>query len=218
VNALETIRVVDGRGKTITTAVVYEVVMVLDEMEVGELLEVFTDDFGPFDADITAWCDATGHTLEAAQSTARGRRFVIRKGDGISNTSTLAMVISPDGLEELLSPLGFALAAALEGADVSLFFQGPGVRVLTRNFHPKLRGWGRPFSRFAAAGMAKSGHVSAHEKLRQLHRLGAHIYICAPSMEHFKVRRDELMFDDVSAVEYLSFMPRMAEADAQLYV
>ena len=73
----------------------------------------------------------------------------------------------------LLGALGFALAAALEGVAVSLYFQGPAVRVLTRGFHPRLRGWARPFSRFAAAGMTKSGHIPAQAKLQQLRRLGS---------------------------------------------
>ena len=36
----------------------------------------------------------------------------------------VAMVISNSGLEELLSPLGFALGAALEGMEVHMYFQG----------------------------------------------------------------------------------------------
>lgn len=60
------------------------------------------------------------------------------------------MVIYTDDLEELLS-LSFPLAAALEGMNVHLYFQGPGVHVLSRRFKPKLKGWARPFSRFAAS-------------------------------------------------------------------
>jgi predicted peroxiredoxin len=128
------------------------------------------------------------------------------------------MVISNDGLEELLSPLGFALAAALEGIDVSLYVQGPAVRVLARGFRPKLKGWSRPFSRFAAAQMTKSGHIPAQAKFRQLHNLGAHMYMCGPSMEHFKVKPEDLILDDVALVEYLTFMAVMEEADIQLFV
>lgn len=128
------------------------------------------------------------------------------------------MVISSAGLEELLSPLGFALGAALEGIDVNLYFQGPAVKVLTRGFRPKLSGWARPFSRFAAAGMTKSGHIPAQDKLRQLQSLGAHIYLCGGSLEPFKVRREDLIFDDVAIVEYLAFMEIMETADIQLYV
>jgi predicted peroxiredoxin len=128
------------------------------------------------------------------------------------------MVISSDGLEELLSPLGFALAAALEGMDVHLYFQGPAVRVLTHQFRLKLRGWARPFSRFAEAGMRKAGHIPAKQKLEQLRNLGAQLYVCGASMPHFKVTEDELMFGDLPLVEYFTFMAIMERADIQLYV
>ena len=210
-------RKLDGRGKTITTFVVHAAAQALETMAVGEVLEVVTDDFEPFPADIAAWCRATGHVLVETRSSAEGLHFFIEKGPTVSNDTKLAMVISVDGLEELLSPLGFALGAALEGIDVKLYFQGPGVRVLARGFHPKLRGWGRPFSRFAAAGMTKSGHIPAQEKLAQLRNLGAHIYVCGGSLDHFKVSREDFIYDDLQIVEYLTFMSIMEDADIHIY-
>ena len=130
----------------------------------------------------------------------------------------MALVISTDGLEELLSPLGFALAAALEGLSVDIFFQGPGVHVLQRGFQPKLSGWWRrPFSSFAARGMAASGHIAARDKLRQLVSLGANLFVCAPSLDRFEVSPDEIIFEDVPQVEYLSFVAAMKDSDIQIY-
>ncbi len=208
----------DHRGRTITTFVVFDAAAELQKMEEGDVLEVVTDDFEPFREDIAAWCRASGHVLVSSERTAAGLRFLIEKGSPATKDTRLAMVISDHGLEELLSPLGFALAAALEGIDVSLYFQGPAVRVLTRGFRPKLKGWARPFSRFAAAGMTKSGHIPAQEKLRQLRSLGAHLYLCGGSLQPFKVKREDLVFDDVPIVEYLTFMSIMEGADIQIYV
>ena len=130
----------------------------------------------------------------------------------------MAMVISMAGLEELLSPLAFALAGALEGVAVHLFFQGPGVRVLKRGFDPTLTGWWRrPFTRVAASGMADTGHIAARDKLRQLLSLGAHIYVCAPSLDRFGVDPADLMFDDIPQIEYMTFMSIMKDADVTLY-
>ncbi len=42
--------------------------------------------------------------------------------------------------------------------------------------------------------------------------------MCGPSMQHFKVKRDDLVFDDFPIVEYLTFMSIMEEADIHLYV
>ena len=185
----------DRRGKTITTYVVFDAAQQLDSMHEGDVLELLTDDFEPFQHDLPAWCRAVGHQLIETERIADGRRFLIAKGTPTTKHSACAIVISSAGLEELLSPLGFALAAALEGIEVHLFVQGPAVRVLSRGYRPRLSGWARPFSRFAAASMAKTGHISAQDKLRQLHTLGAHIYLCGPSMDHFKVDKDDLIID-----------------------
>ena len=208
----------DRRGRTITTFVVYDAAAELEHLSEGDVLEVVTDEFEPFEPDIGAWCQATGHVLLASEAIPEGHRFLIEKRSPKVKDTSLAMVISSDGLDELLSPLGFALGAALEGMEVHLYFQGPAVHVLAKGFRPKLRGWARPFSRFAASGMAKAGHIPAQDKLRQLRSLGAHIYVCGGSMPAFKVRREDLIFEDLPIVEYLSFVPVLEDADIQLYV
>ncbi len=92
------------------------------------------------------------------------------------------------------------------------------MRVLTRGYRPKLGGWARPFSRFAAAGMTKSGHIPAQQKLEQLRSLGARIYVCGGSMQPFKVRKEDFVYDDLAIVEYFTFMQIMESADIHLYV
>ena len=57
-NTTMTVKSVDHTGKTITTYVVYEIAKTLEDMEVGDVLEVFTTDFEPFDRDLAAWCAA----------------------------------------------------------------------------------------------------------------------------------------------------------------
>jgi predicted peroxiredoxin/TusA-related sulfurtransferase len=207
----------DRRGKTITTFVAFEAATELRAMREGQLLELVTDDSEPLRRDIAAWCDAVGHRLVASTPTSDGLRFLIQKGPTRATDASLAVVVSSDGLEELLSPLGFALAAALEGMAVHLYIQGPAVRILTRGFQARLRGWARPFSRFAAAGLTKAGHLPAQDKLRQLRSLDAQLYLCGPSMQHFKVKTDDLIFDDIPVVEYLSFMAAMKNATVHIY-
>lgn len=211
-------KTLDRRGKTITTFIVFDATVALRSMQVGQILELLTDDIEPIEKDVAAWSRSVGHRLVGNVATATGRTFAIERGEERTEGGSLAMVISQAGLEELLSPLGFALAGALERMRVDVFVQGPAVRVLARGYRPKLGGWARPFSRFAAAGMARTGHVSAQEKFRQLRSLGATIYVCGPSMEHFKVDREDLIFDDLQIVEYLSFMSVMERSDVQLYV
>jgi hypothetical protein len=112
------------RGKTISTYVMYEVACRL-----GELV---ADANEALDNDLHAWSRTTGHELVTVSRTSPECRYLIRKIQPRRPERPFAAIISNAGLEELLSPLAFALAAALEGVDVSLYLQGPAVRVLSR--------------------------------------------------------------------------------------
>jgi predicted peroxiredoxin len=81
-----------------------------------------------------------------------------------------------------------------------------------------MHGLGRPFSRFPRDGLARVGHIPPQDKLRQLQRLGARLFACGPSMEHYKVDPTDLAFDDVTIAAYLTFMEQMDSADIHLVV
>jgi predicted peroxiredoxin/TusA-related sulfurtransferase len=209
---------IDMRGKKITTFIIYNAVMKLREMKEGEVLGIIAEDFDPIENDIRAWCRTTGHSLVELEKEADYQRYHIEKAIPEEKENKLALVISNPGLEELISPLGFALGAALEGIDVYIYFQGPAVKVLKKNFKEKLHGINRPFSIFARKGLTKIGHIPPQDKLRQLRELGAHFYICGPSMEHFGVQKGKLIFDDVVIAEYLTFMEIMKKADIHIFL
>ncbi len=210
------IRSLDLRGLAITTSVAVALHEAIEPLEVGATIEARIEPFAAIRPDLEAWAQAAGHTLEMpAQEDGRLVRVV--KGEPRVSDRSVAIVISHDGLEELLSPLGFALAAALEGAACTVYLQGPAVRVLRPGYEPALPWPMRPFSRFARAGLESTGHPPAIEKLRQLQRLGGHVYACGPSLDHFKVDPSRLAIDDVIVCEYLTFMAVMQQADVQLY-
>jgi len=166
------------------------------------MIKVRTDPLPAVDSDVHAWCRSTGHELVGVEDRSYGRDYAIRKVAEVREQPGWAIVISNPGLEELLSPLGFALGAALGGSRVAIYFQGPAVRVLTRSFSERLPGWQRPFSAFARRGLDKAGHPPPHMKLRQLDRLGAQIYVCGPSMAHFRVAGEDLFLDGVKIAAY----------------
>lgn len=126
--------------------------------------------------------------------------------------------LQPRPNEELLSPLGFALGAAPAGSPVAIYFQGPAVHVLTRSFNEHLPGWKRPFSTFARRGLDRAGHHPPHEKLRQLDQLDAQIYICGPSMDHFKVTAEDLFLPHVHIAAYPTFVAQMNSAGVQVFL
>ena len=102
---------IDGRGRSISTAIAYEVWNALRDTEPGEEASVRTDALPAVDSDIRAWCRTAGHDLTGVEERDTERRYGIRKTDQPCAQPPWALVISDPGLEELLSPLGFALAA-----------------------------------------------------------------------------------------------------------
>ncbi|MDH3225529.1 MAG: DsrE family protein [Thermoleophilia bacterium] len=208
----------DMRGRSITTFVVYEIASRVDRCEVGQAVDVVVDDTEALDRDLRAWSAATGNEVRGGAPTAGGREYSIVKGVPRETDLALAMVISNPGLFELLSPLGFALAASLEGISVRIYFQAQAVRVLKSGFTPRIQGVARPFSRFARRGLERAGHVHPQDKLRQLEQRGADFYLCGPSMEHFKVSKEDLIFPDAKIAAYLTFMSVMAESDIHVFV
>jgi TusA-related sulfurtransferase len=131
---------IDGRGRSISTAILYEVARGIRELSPGDVIHVQADSLPAVDSDIRAWCRTTGHELVQVRETDDARDYAIRKAAQVREQPGWAIVISNPGLEELLSPLGFALAAALAGSPVAIYFQGPAVRVLTRAFTERLHG------------------------------------------------------------------------------
>jgi TusA-related sulfurtransferase/predicted peroxiredoxin len=207
----------DLRGRTITTAIAVAAHEALARVAVGEEIQLLVDPFPALLPDLEAWCRASGHELVDVAEQGERRVVTLRKGARRASDQRVAIVVSTDGLEELLSPLGFGLAAALEGASVAVYLQGPAVHVLRLGFQPRLHGLTRPFSRFARSGLERAGHAHPAEKLRQLQKLGGTLYACGPSLTHFHVDPSKLAFDQVIVCEYLTFMEVMRQSDVQLY-
>ncbi len=209
---------IDVRGRTISTAIAEAVRPALSELAEGDELELRTERFEALVPDLQAWGRFAGHEVVEVVPDGAWQRVRLRRTAVVPRPPwRVAVVVSSDGLLELLSPLGFALAGALEGAAVAVYLQGPAVHVLAPDFKGRLPGLWRPFSRLARAGQERIGHVGAQHKLRQLQTLGGRIYACGPSLQQFKVPRDRIVLPHVTVCEYLTFMEVMADADVQLY-
>ncbi len=217
-SALDAAATVDLRGRSITTFIAHEAASRLAGMEEGETIRLRLDAYEPITADLAAWCRMTGHSLVDVTRSGDDVIATVAKGPPSPHRTRLAAVISSCRLDELISPLGFALAAALEGIHVDCYLQGPAVRILKRGYRPKLSGAARPFSFLAGRSLERAGHIPPQAKLRQLHELGGAIYLCGPSLDRFRVRRDDLVIEGLPVVEYLTFMEVMERADVHLYV
>lgn len=221
-------------GKTVSTYILVQVVDSLSSLQPGEAIYLVTDVHAGLGSDIKAWGRLTNNDVrevpwksskgETDDNSKKYERYIIVKKDVTVDKDSeqkqhVAIIISQDGLEELLSPLGFALGAITSGMHVSLYFQGPAVHALRRGFKGRLSGvFSAPFSHFARRGMAAMGHAPPAAKIEQLHRLGAKFYACHPSLEHFGVRVSDMAFpEDVVLAEYVTFLEVMRSATVKLY-
>jgi len=173
-------RTIDIRGKTISTYPLYETARNMKELDEGAVLQVIVENFPALIADYQAWSRMTGNPI--VEMTEHGNYYIIyiekRKID--ARAGRMSLVLSSDGMLDVLSPLGFALSAALSGTEVSIYFQGPGVHLLKRGFKEKLPGIQAPFSSIARKGLNDLGHVPPQEKIAELIELGAGYLSCCP--------------------------------------
>ena len=209
---------IDMRGKTITPFILYHANKTLDQMKEGEIIEIVTDNFEAIENDIRAWCRMRGHKLIDLATQISHQKFLIAKSNQMQHAEKMAMVLSDPALEKLVAPLGLALSAALSGVEIDIYFQGPAVRLLKKDYRAGLKGFQKPFSPLARSGMAKAGHLPPEEKLVQLKELGVRFYLCGGSMAPFGVKKTDLIFEDIIVAEYFTFLEVMNGADIKIYL
>ncbi len=198
----------DLRGDCMTTDIVARAINRLDAMSAGEALSLQVDAGEAIDNDLRAWCEATGNHLLDVMDAGEHRTYVIEKGVPVSIVHRLALVISTPDHDHLEAPLSLALAAALEDVNVSIFFEGPAVRILTSAFPLEGSRW---FGR-----SRREARTEAHSRVRQIHDLGGLLYACERALVEHHVRPTDLAFERIVHAEYLTFLPIMEEADIQL--
>ncbi len=204
-------------GKTVAVFPLYEVAKQLKGAPEGTSVTFTADSAQYLETDIRSWCELTGNVLVSAVPGQGGTVFTVAKGKP-SPVKKFSLVLSSDGLLEAVSPLGFALAAAESGMEVSLYLQGPGVHLLKRGYEAKISDpLSSLFSGFARNGLNKIGHLPPQDKLKQMQELGAKIYACGPSLDNFGVKESEFFLEGITVCEYFTFLLRMREADVQIY-
>lgn len=199
----------DMRGNGMTTDIVARAINRLEEIAHGESLKLTVDAGEAIDNDLRAWCEATGNHLLRVDESGSSSTYHIEKGVPVAVVHRMALVVSTDDHRHLEAPLSLALAAALEGVEVAIFFEGDAVAILTDR-HTNRGGprWTRWFGR--------SARTEAHARVRQIHDLGGDLYACARAVRDHHLDRSDFAFDRITQAEYLTFLPVMEEADIQL--
>lgn len=209
---------IDLCGKKISAYILNEAVERLNEIDIGETIKIKVDNYEAIENDLKAWSRISGNNLEILEIDTNYKIYQLEKKTDPISKKKFAIIISDKGLEELISPLGFAWGAAVSGMEVHIYFQGPAVKVLEKDFKEKLKGFSSIFSGFARNGLSKIGHIPPKDKIKELKKLGAKFYICQPSMDHFRVKKSDLIFSDVIIAEYITFIEVLINSDIKFFL
>ena len=209
----------DARGTWKPYRVAYEVITALRPLEIGSVVAVITKDDQGLLNDLGIWCRATGYELLDTQPGAGEARVLIRKSEPVRNDRTMTVIMSTASLEAAVYPLDKALACAVLGMDVSVVFEGAGVRLLRRGYRSRLSGLvGGLFTSKVEQVMRKEiGWPLPQESVLILHHLGAHFYLCGPSMVGYGVREQDLIIGEYTVGAVLTWADLLARADIQIF-
>jgi len=211
--------IIDFSGKKISGYIIYTISEKFEKLGTNESIRIITDNYKAIQSDLIAWSKISGNQVMLTDNTEDKLTFdIVKTVEKVGNGRKFSIIISDNGLEELLSPLGFSICAALCGYQVNIYFQGPAVKVLEKGFKERLKGVNSIFSGFARNGLSKIGHSPAYEKLTILEEYGAKFYVCQPSMEHFKVKEQDLAFTNIVLCEYFTFLEVLEKSDIQFFL
>jgi predicted peroxiredoxin len=213
-NAQETL---DFTGKKITSYIVCHVNEYFNSHQAVDKVLVKAENFKAIENDLATWSRMTNCPVRIVERKNDCIIYEFVKGK-INKDKKLAMVISENELDKLISPLGLAICCIISGYEVNIYFQGPAVRVLKKGFKEKLPGFNSIFSGFARNGLEKMGNIPAQEKLKLLQKSGAKFYACQPSMEHFGVKEKDFAFEGVTLCEYLTFLEVYNVSDLKFFL
>jgi predicted peroxiredoxin/TusA-related sulfurtransferase len=210
--------IVDARGTWKPYRVAYEVIKALRPLDAGSVVEVITKDDKGLLNDLGIWCHATGHELLATQPGDGEARLLIRKGEPVHNGKTMTVIMSTASLEHAVYPLDKALAGAVLGMDVNVVFEGAGVRLLKRGHRSRLSGLaGGLFTAMVERVMkTQIGWPLPQESIRILEDLGAHFYLCGPSMFGYGVQEQDLIIGEHTMGAVITWADLLARADIQI--
>jgi predicted peroxiredoxin/TusA-related sulfurtransferase len=209
----------DARGTWKPYRVAYEIITALRPLEIGSVVAVITKGDQGLLNDLAIWCRATGYELLDTQPGGGEARVLIRKGEPVQNDRTMTVIMSTASLDAAVYPLDKALAGAVLGMDVNVVFEGAGVRLLRRGYRSRLSGLVGGFftSKVEQVMKTEIGWPLPQESILILHDLGAHFYLCGPSMFGYGVREQDLIIGEYTVGAVITWADLLARADIQIF-
>ncbi|CZR52673.1 uncharacterized protein PAC_02550 [Phialocephala subalpina] len=199
---------VDARNTTKSYIAIYSVIKEFSHRNPESVIELLIPNSKGMLHDIATWCETTGNKLIGSEFSSDGGtediHVVIQKGvrTGIDQEGErgrekkMTVVISTADLDYVVPPLDKALAGKVLGMDVSVVFEGAGVKLLKNGYRATRSGlFGNFRTSSIETSLTNSGSPLPSEGITMLKELGAKFYVCGPSMEANGVRQEELVVE-----------------------
>lgn len=198
--------------------VAYEVIKATRGRDAGSVVEVITKNDRGLLNDLSTWAGAVGYEVLSTQPGGRTARSLICKGATKRSNQTMTVIVSTASLEDAVYPLDKALAGAVLGMNVNMVFEGSGVRLLKQGYRSRLSGFvGGLFTSIVERVMNRQiGWPLPREAIRMLDDLGAHFYICGPSMYGYGVTMQDLVVTDYTLGAVVTWADLLAHSDIQI--
>lgn len=218
----------------------------VDSASAGTVINIEATDPG-FARDAQAWCESTGNTFVAHDSSRGIHTVTIEKGSARPQASSMpggkakSFILFSDDLDKALATFVLANGAAATGEKVTIFFTFWGLNAIKKEHKPKTKKdiFGRMFGmmlpkdsrRLALSKMNMFGlgpkmmryimkrkNIESLETLRDMAIAGGVEFIaCQMSMDVMGISKEDLL-DNVSIGGVATYMNRAENANVNLFI
>jgi len=142
---------------------------------------------------------------------------MIDLSDSEEKNQKFAMVVAASSFDKAMMPFMMAVTGASMGMDVHIFFTFFGLKLLKKNYKPKLPGLMAIATGYMRNLMRKKNIPQFEELLEQAKDLGVHLYGCSTSMDLMSLPKEKLI-DGMEVVGAAAFLDIAADSDVQLFI
>ncbi|PVH69433.1 hypothetical protein DL98DRAFT_522188 [Cadophora sp. DSE1049] len=211
---------VDARHSTSSPTILALLLQKLSPLNPEDMIELATKNNKGLFRDICLWCERTGNQLVTSEHTSEDEdiHFIMQKGQERSRSKKMVAVMSTANLGAVVGVLEKAVGGCVLGMDVSLFFDGTGVRLLQTGYRARCPGiFGRFRTNKVDMALKRQGRLLPKGAIEMLEELGANFFVCGPSLETFGVQEAEISVAKYDVVSGVTLADLLSRGDVNLF-
>ncbi|KAH7407264.1 hypothetical protein BKA64DRAFT_705674 [Cadophora sp. MPI-SDFR-AT-0126] len=211
---------VDGRHCVSSPIIVALLLRKLNPMNPEDMIELAIKNNKGIFHDICLWCERTGNRLITSEHTSEDEDIhcIIQKGEGRAKTKKIVVVMSTANLKVSVGLLEKAIGGCVLGMDVSLFFEGTGVRLLQTGYRARCQGiFGTFRTKKIEDELRRARKLLPKHAIEMLEELGANFFVCGASLERLRVEEEEISVAKYEIVSGIRLIDLLARSDINLF-